>query len=220
MDKSYRKPPVVIRASPQQIGILYNTCMMITYPFSLVPFPRPDLPALKITGTVSRQKNLLTLHYVLSGEVEKVVLPARSVQPGRRDELWKMTCFEFFLALKSQPQYWEFNLSPSGDWNVYHMDAYRRIGFREEMSIQHLLFEASKEAGSFTLDVTTDLSPILGEVQTIEAGVTAVIQALDGKESYWALAHPVSHADFHVREGFTLVLAGQNHPASQPAPEK
>ncbi len=106
--------------------------------FSLIPFTAPNIPSISITGKISLQNNIITLHYLLAGKIEEILLPTKSMNPTRKDELWKMTCFEFFLAIKDQPQYWEFNMSPSGDWNVYHMDAYRRIGFREETSIQRL----------------------------------------------------------------------------------
>ncbi|HSK87684.1 MAG TPA: DOMON-like domain-containing protein [Anaerolineales bacterium] len=195
--------------------------------FSLIPFPAPAIPEITITGSISRQNNLLALHYALAGHLADIFLPSPSASPSRKDELWKTTCFEIFLGIKEQPQYWEFNLSPSGDWNAYHMDAYRRVGFREERSIQRLQVEVRKacvepgrnEAGRFTLDTSVDLKPILREDQLLEVGITAVIQTRDGNETYWALLHPASQADFHLRESFILALAGQNHPAPQSAPE-
>ncbi len=117
-----------------------------------------------------------------------------------------MTCFEFFLAIQGQPQYWEFNMSPSGDWNVYCMNAYRRIGFGEETSIQRLQFEVRKETGLLILDATINLTPLLSEQQPLEVSVTAVIQTKDGDETYWALTHPAPQADFHLRESFICPL--------------
>jgi hypothetical protein len=119
-----------------------------------------------------------------------------------------MTCFEFFLAVKESPQYWEFNMSPSGDWNAYHMDAYRRIGFREEILIQQLPFQIQKDANNFLLRAEIDLSPILHPEQALDIGITAIIQTLDGNETYWALVHPAPQADFHLRESFIIGLAG------------
>ncbi|RPJ26905.1 MAG: DOMON-like domain-containing protein [Chloroflexi bacterium] len=186
--------------------------------FSLIPFSAPDLPDVIVTGDISRQNNLLALHYSLAGKIEDVLLPSASARPSRKDELWKTTCFEFFLAVKDQPQYWEFNISPSGDWNAYYMHGYRRVGFREETSIQRLPFEVREEAGAFVLDIAVDLTPILRENQLLELGVTAVIQTRDGNETYWALAHPALQPDFHLRESFILALAGQTHPAPQSVP--
>ena len=185
--------------------------------FSLIPFSAPNIPNISITGEISLQRNIVNLHYSLTGNVEDIFLPTPSKNPSRRDELWKRTCFEFFLAIKAQPQYWEFNMSPSGDWNVYHMGAYRRVGFREETSIQQLTFEVRNETGEFHLDALVDLQPILPPGQFLDFGITAIIQTTDSNETYWALTHPAPFADFHLRESFILALAGQTLPAPQSA---
>jgi hypothetical protein len=190
---------------------------MTKYSFSLIPFPAPNLPRISITGEISLQDHIVNLHYSLSGMIENILLPPTTTNPTRKDELWKGTCFEFFLAIKNQPQYWEFNLSPSGDWNVYHMDAYRRFGFREETSIQRLPFEVWNEEGEFHLNALVDLYPVLRADQFLEFGITAIIQTIDTNETYWALAHPAPVADFHLRESFILGLAGQTHRSQQSA---
>jgi hypothetical protein len=180
---------------------------MTELPFSLIPFLDANIPDITIKGKILRQSNLLTIHYALTGKIEDIFLPSLSVNPTRKDNLWKSTCLEFFLAVKELPQYWEFNLSPSGDWNVYYMDSYRRIGFREEMSIKRLQFETQKAANSFLLTASVDLEPIIRLGQILEVGVTAVIQTKEGSETYWALMHPAPEADFHLRESFVLALA-------------
>lgn len=181
---------------------------MTEHSFSLIPFPDSNSPGIKIAGKISRQKNTLAVYYSLSGDVRDIVFPELSQQPKRKDELWTATCFEFFLAIPEQPQYWEFNLSPSGDWNIYHMDAYRRVGFREEQRIQRVPFSVRKEATCMSVEMAVDLSPIVRAQESIQIGITSIIQTNDGLDSYWALAHPKPQADFHLRESFTLELAG------------
>ena len=187
--------------------------------FSLISFATPKIPKIAITGSVARQGAVLTLHYSLTGNVGDISLPSVSAHPSRKDELWRTTCFEFFLAIKDQPQYWEFNLSPCGDWNVYCMDAYRGIGFRKEMSIQQLQVGAEKGTDIFTLDTAIDLQSILPENVPLVVGVTSVIQTRSGDKTYWALTHPALQPDFHRRESFILELAGQTHPSPQSALE-
>ena len=102
------------------------------------------------------------------------------------------------------PQYWEFNLSSSGDWNVYVMDAYRQVGMREETRIKRFPFEVQKGADSLSLEMAINLDLIIAREKSIEVGVASVIQTKNGKETYWALLHPRPEADFHVREGFIL----------------
>jgi hypothetical protein len=191
---------------------------MMEQSFSLVVFPAPTIPEITITGHISRRGNLLELHFSLTGNVEDIFLPSPAEHPSRKDELWTRTCFEFFLAQKGQPQYWEFNMSPSRDWNVYRMDAYRRVGFREETSIQQIKFETRKEANAFVLNVVLDLSPILQPDDLLEMGITSIIQTKNGNETYWALTHPTPQADFHLRESFILELAAQTHPLGQSVP--
>jgi hypothetical protein len=185
---------------------------MIEHSFTLIPFESAHIPAISLTGTFSPEDHFLTLRYFLAGEIETILLPPVSPTPGRVDELWKATCFEFFLAVKDQPGYWEFNMSPSGDWNVYRMDAYRRIGFREEMAIHQLPFAFKRESDGIFLDVSVDLTALIKYDAQLQMGITAVILTKDGGETYWALAHPAPYPDFHLQQSFILPLAGQTHP--------
>jgi len=177
---------------------------MTNYSFSLIPFPDPHLPNITINGSIAREKNLLAISYFLSGKTEEILFPEPVRHSARKDDLWLATCFEYFLAIPDQPQYWEFNLSPSGDWNIYQMDAYRRVGFRREERVQDLQFGFRKDTDCISLDAILDLSPVFGPATSIQAAITSVIQTRDGYETYWALAHPNSTADFHLRESFII----------------
>jgi hypothetical protein len=172
--------------------------------FSLIPFPDPTLPRIKITGNIVRQANTLSIHYSLTGDIENILFPEPCIDPSRKDELWTATCFEFFVAIPGEPAYWEFNMSPSGNWNVYRMDGYRRVGFREETLIQRLPFSVHQEPGRVSVEAAVVLSPIIQAETPIQVAITSVIQTKEGNESYWALAHPNPQPDFHLRESFTL----------------
>ena len=176
--------------------------------FELIPYPADQIPNIRIGGYLERIENQLSICYVVGGEIDEILLPKPAVST-RQDDLWKATCFEFFFAIPQLPQYWEFNLSPSSEWNIYIMDAYRRIGFREETSIPELPFEFKQTDNDLSLTVSIDLTPILHPEQKIQLGITAIIQACDGNETYWALVHPsapATHADFHLRESFVIEL--------------
>src|SRR5262245_12804533 len=178
--------------------------------FSLVPFPDSKIPQIKIAGTIARKKNLLAVHYFLDGKVEDILFPKPVSKPDRRNELWLATCFEFFLSIPGQPQYWEFNLSPSGEWNAFRMDAYRRVGFREERQIPDLQLEIRDAIEGYCVDAVVDIQSIVDSGKQIQAGITAVMQTRHGHETYWALVHPRLQADFHLRESFILALEGTN----------
>src|SRR5690349_18802736 len=111
--------------------------------FALIPYPAPNILLIEVTGTAMRQENILSIHYSVHGDIENILCPI-SVAPARKDDLWKATCFEFFIAIKDQSRYWEFNMSPSGNWNVYAMDAYRQVNMREELAFTQLPFEFRK----------------------------------------------------------------------------
>jgi hypothetical protein len=144
----------------------------------------------------------------LSGAIEEVLFPHLNPQPGRKKDLWRNTCFEFFLAFPDQPQYWEFNLSPSGDWNAYRMDAYRQISLQEEELVRGLRLDIRRNVDCYHLESVADISPILISEKQLLMGISSVIQTLDGHVTYWALNHPSSQADFHQRESFILALEG------------
>jgi hypothetical protein len=174
--------------------------------FKLVPFPSNITPNIKITGEIMRVGNKISLRYEVNGDIDRVLLSSKAPSSSRTDDLWKATCFEFFIAIPDQPHYWEFNLSPSGDWNVYVMEAYRRVGFREEVVFTQLPFVFRKSQDKLSLDISLDLSPILQPKQVVQVGIASIIQTTDQTETYWALAHPGPQADFHLRESFTISL--------------
>jgi hypothetical protein len=174
--------------------------------FELVPFPSGEILNITITGSAERKGNLLSIHYKVNGDVDLIIFPGTSKSPARKDDLWKATCFEFFLAISDQPGYWEFNMSPSGNWNAYKMDAYRQVNMREEPAFTGLPFEFKQNDNNCSINISVNLNPIIQPAHNLQIGLTAIIQTKDGSESYWALSHPGSQADFHLRESFTLSL--------------
>lgn len=174
--------------------------------FSLQPFQKDGCSSdLNITGTVARHSDMLSIAYKLQGKLSEILIPDITDTPTRKNNLWKNTCFEFFLAVRDLPQYWEFNLSASGDWNVYCFQDYR-AGMKEELSFSSLPFKVRNQAESFQLDLECDLSEIIDKQNPIEIAVSAVIQYTDNDLSYWALTHRNSEADFHFRESFMIKL--------------
>ena len=174
--------------------------------FELVPFSSDELPNITITGSAERMGSKLSIQYKVDGDVKQIIYPAASNPPTREDDLWKATCFEFFLAVTDQPYYWEFNMSPSGNWNVYKMDAYRQVNMREEPVFTKLPFEFKSNKINSTLNISVKLDSIIQTSQNLEIGIATIIQTKDGNETYWALSHPEPQADFHLRKSFVLYL--------------
>jgi hypothetical protein len=194
---------------------------MSTIPFQLIPFgagdsaPGSGRETLEITGTLAISDGTLQITYRLRGDLGALAIAPPASQPERRDQLWQTTCLEVFLARPGQDDYWEYNLSSAGHWNVYHLDGYRR-GLAPEPAYTQLPFQVQYDATQLTLVLQCPLPPAVtegalaeperqqGATRRLELGITAVVQACDGSLSYWALSHPGPEADFHRREGFSL----------------
>jgi hypothetical protein len=172
--------------------------------FFLVPFGKEKRPPFKVKGKVKRESGLLSVSFSLSGDLSQIVLPTQSRVPGRKDRLWEETCFEFFLSLKGSVKYWEFNLSPSKDWNVYRFSSYRR-DMQDEKNFKILPFKVKRNGSAFSLSLSVDLDQIIQRGEPIELAVSTVIKTKEG-QSYWALAHPGPKPDFHLREAFIFSL--------------
>jgi hypothetical protein len=179
---------------------------MIARHFTLQPFPGTGpLPGLEITGHIIRQANTLAIGFVLFDPLKELEIPEPADLPARKIGLWEKTCFEFFIAERNAPRYWEFNLSPSGDWNVYRFEAYRQ-GLYEEMAFSTLPFSALRQSDSLQLILEFDLGLIIPADKALEVAISVVIKTKGGEESFWALTHPGSKPDFHWRKSFIVKL--------------
>ena len=171
----------------------------------LQPFPSNNsLPNIKINTTVSRQNTKLKLKYLLQGNLQQLVLPAINNKVERKDNLWQTTCFEFFLAVFHSRHYWEFNLAPTGDWNVYYFTNYRR-GMKPSKSFDSLPFIIKTNDSTYQLEIEINLQSIIAGNTFLELAVATVIEDTNHNLSYWAITHPGIQADFHRRDSFITI---------------
>jgi hypothetical protein len=171
--------------------------------FVLQPFAAAPLPPVALTGALTRSGPALAIRYALRGPLALLALPSAAVRPARRHALWEETCFELFLAPCDRPEYWEFNLSPAGHWNVFHFDSYRQ-GMTAAPAWAALPLAVQRRPQELLLSLEFDLSVIIPPDTPLEAAVAAVLQSADGGLSYWALTHHGSRPDFHRRDSFIL----------------
>ncbi|CAK8716505.1 Dihydroorotate oxidase B, electron transfer subunit [Candidatus Electrothrix laxa] len=177
--------------------------------FILQPFQKERFAVnLQVSGTLDRSATDLQVSYKLRGNLDSVRLPfahPTTTTPRRRDELWQTTCFEFFVAVSGSPQYWEVNLSPSGDWNVYAFTEYRQ-GMREESSITALSFSQHLQNKFYQLALDFPLAQLVASDQSIDVAVSVILQGHNGQRGFYALTHCDSQPDFHQRESFLVRL--------------
>ncbi len=170
----------------------------------LVPFPSSGQGMdLCITATLLRQDTRLGLAYRMEGDLSSIIIPELAKRPRRLDNLWRETCLELYLAEPEEAPYWEFNLSPSGHWNVYRFSSYRDDR-REEASIQEFQCSSSQSDRVLTFETEMDLGWIHLATRALTVGLSAVVRSVCGTNSYWALTHPGREPDFHRRDGFIL----------------
>ena len=183
-------------------------------PLVLKPFHRTRFTdSFSLEATVERRGDRLAIDYLLQGPIGHLVLPERAAAPTRRDELWRSTCFEAFLAVPGAEGYWEVNLSPAGHWNGYRLRGYR-LDLQPETGFTHLPCFVACGSDRLELRFAIALAALVPAGQPIELALATVLEArrelgyADGPEasgdnlSFWALAHAGPEADFHRRESF------------------
>ena len=155
---------------------------------------------LGISSSVSRVRGTLRVVYSVEGNLEMLRIPEQR-EPRIAERLWQHTCCEMFVSRRGAAAYHEFNFSPSGEWAAYAFAGYRAGGrlCGEELAPR---ISARRSGSRLVLECRV---PFAGD--RLLVGLSAVMEALDGGLSYWALEHPPGKPDFHHRDAFALELA-------------
>lgn len=169
---------------------------------SLVPHPDGGSTSVRgLIATLAGETEALVVRYTLTAPLDTLRLPLASAAPARRDELWRHTCFELFV-MGADGVYHEFNFSPSGDWQAYRFEAYRRRGGTQPATAPRL--DIRRNPTTLTLDARVPRAAL--PTHPVNAALTAVIEDAAGVLSYWALHHAPGKPDFHHPAGFTVAL--------------
>ncbi len=186
----------------------------------LHPHPTSVCPAIRsFEAQASRLGDQqLELRYSIEGEIDRLLLPPWRAG-GRAHELWRHSCFEAFLRIPTQPGYLEFNFAPSGDWAIYRFAEYRR-GMTEVEIAQAPAIQLEATEHRLELKALVDLDGIAETAVDSDwrLALSAVIEEVTGRLSYWALAHPSQKPDFHHEAGF-LVGPDRNR-TNAPSPRR
>ena len=149
------------------------------------------------------QAHNLTFAYGVTGTISNVAV-SPMVAATRTDELWRHTCFEAFVGSLLSVSYYEFNFAPSTQWAAYRFSDYRAdMRVATEINAPQITVQSSPER--YVLQASLDLGQVLlSPRSTLRVGLSAVIEEISGRRSYWALAHPPGKADFHHSDSFAL----------------
>jgi hypothetical protein len=144
----------------------------------------------------------LVVNYQLLGDTGAVRWPAAAANE-RRDELWKHSCCELFIASAETSAntrgYTEFNWSASGEWAAYEFGGYRK-GMRDRSMPVTPAIECQLASAQWQMRVSLHWPTPLHRM-----AAACIIEPLEGPLSYWALRHPSAKPDFHNAGGFVSV---------------
>ena len=120
---------------------------------------------------------------------------------SRQDGLWERTCFELFWNAKGN-EYFEMNLSPAGDWQIYAFKNYREGRVEAPLQVSDVVVR--KDIKSFEISGvisggSTDNGKIITKIHP-----TAVLKTASGP-NYFAPNHPPDKPDFHDQKFWTSI---------------
>ena len=158
---------------------------------------------LGVEAVVQRADDVLTLQYTATGDAVALAVPV-PVSAQRRDELWRHTCAELFVAVPGDTAYCEFNFSPSGAWAAYRFEGYR-AGMQPLLCVPPAI-EVWHDVNTLRMSVQCFLPMPWSSAAVLQMGLTMVLEDQHGQCSYWALNHSGDKPDFHRRDSFVWEL--------------
>jgi len=144
----------------------------------------------------------LNLWFGVSAPKGRFLVPEPSAEAARQDNLWQSTCFELFLKEEGKDAYREWNFAPSGDWAAYDFQA-EREGMQPAATGNPPYIRVEDNLTWWGLGATLSIP----SAPRFRAALSAVIEDVDGRRSFWALHHPGPAPDFHHPDCFTARLA-------------
>ena len=179
----------------------------------LFPFQGTD-DRFSLSASALIKKSVLFVTFELRGALSEISNLQATEKAGlRKNELWKHTCFEWFLKPADSTAYWECNIAPGGDWNLYSLSDYRK-NLLEEKNLSSFSLKTQRLSDEkWSLHASFDLSPIspLQDNTKLLLNLSAVLELTNGQMTYWSLSHTQSKADFHHPNHFVMELTKEPH---------
>lgn len=189
-------------------------------PFESLPFFLTSDVEVHIIKNNSNTYLKLNINYI--GSIENIELFSSLLNGGenqitikpRANELWKITCIEFFIKSTSEKKYWEFNISPLGFWNFYELDDYRS-NLNESSLCEPVQFTFSViKNQNLTFNLLININSLINYypyiIQNGLLSITSVIRWKNNTTSYLALKHAENKPDFHSDIGFFISIPSLN----------
>ena len=130
----------------------------------------------------------LLFGWLVTGDLSLVAWATQLGQPN----LWEQTCFEAFFQVMQAPAYYELNISPEKEWNLYQLSGYR--SGRRLVSDVNVALHIEKTPAQFLLQA--QFSGYWPQVQ--QNSLTAILY-LGDTPTHWAYTHSPTRPDFHAQ---------------------
>lgn len=173
--------------------------------FLLQPFEtEAHTQKFQLKGLLQKTGRELFIKSDIIGPLEQIILPKPSGEASQTLNLWENTCFEVFIGASKTNRYWEWNLSPNLNWNLFQFKDYRN---NENESLEGWSHRAERllSKNHFQLKLELELPPPLTDLP-LEVGIAYVLHHKQEGLSHWAIQHLSRRADFHNRGSFLLKI--------------
>lgn len=155
-----------------------------------------------LIANISIKEQILSLEFefISTSKLEELFSYQKEITTNKRqDNLWKHTCFEIFLKQKNTDSYYEYNFSPSGEWNAYSFEGERRgmkeIAAQEEPIIENFLDSTKK------YKVSLNIKNLDIPLEELSVSICAVIET-PTEHQYFSTKHTSNKPDFHKQDSF------------------
>ncbi len=153
-----------------------------------------------VKAIIELHDDKLMLEYQISGNLSHYHFPKLTKQQ-RADKLWLDTTFELFIAPENSAEYWEINVSPSTQWNVYHFTSYKE-GMKESNIISQPTIKTYEYDNEYRLTFNSTVPNEYFD-HVLQINLCVILLDQKGVRYFYSIKRREGSPDFHDRDCFT-----------------
>ena len=155
-----------------------------------------------IKASIELKNNQLKLEYQIVTDLSQYSLPKQTKQQ-RVDNLWLDTCFELFIANVNDDRYWEINISPSTEWNIYQFRSYKD-DMRESNSLITPIIKRYRYDNKYYLSFESKVQRDIWS-RELQINLCVILLDIKGVRQFYSIERRKGSPDFHDRDYFTKI---------------
>jgi len=161
---------------------------------------RKEQKEIEIKASFETTDNTIKASFEITGDISNYIFNHPSRQT-RKNELWKETCFELFLAHKNSSEYYEANISPSTEWNFYNFSDYK-TDMKEKKDIYAPLISSVKMVDKYSISFEFEFNAIRSN---LSFNLCVILLDKEGIRDFYSIHRKKENVDFHDREYWSLL---------------